>query len=84
MQRAGPCAAGTHPASRSPFGVDDLAGSEWEWTAGPADVAQPAQGVTRGGGYVESGAILLISGLGTMGPSDRVLGVGLRVCAGLK
>ena len=28
----GPDEVGSHPASRSPFGVDDLAGNAWEWT----------------------------------------------------
>ena len=81
VSRAGPCTAGMHPASRSPFGVDDLSGSEWEWTSGPGDVAQPAQGVVRGAGWLEFGLYLAISNRAMEGSGLRSYHYGLRVCA---
>jgi formylglycine-generating enzyme required for sulfatase activity len=80
-QRAGPCAAGTHPASRSPFGVDDLTGSEWEWTAGAVDVAHTTEGIIRGGGWRDHGLFLAMSNRGLGGIGFRTREYGLRVCA---
>ena len=80
--RAGPCAAGTHPASRSPFGVDDMEGSEWEWTSGPADIASPAQASARSAAWNTSDMFLLISNRSTTGTTkERYRTEGLRVCA---
>jgi hypothetical protein len=61
--------------------VEDLSGSEWEWTAGPADVAQAALGIIRGGSWRDSGMFLEISNRGVLGPKERYWGRGLRVCA---
>jgi formylglycine-generating enzyme required for sulfatase activity len=81
--RAGPCAAGTHPASRSPFGVDDLAGSMLEWTAGPADVANPAETTVRSGSFLYSGLNQTIPNR-SVALSGRESDYGLRICAGAK
>jgi formylglycine-generating enzyme required for sulfatase activity len=81
VERAGPCATGTHPSSRSPFGVDDLTGSEWEWAASPGDVAHPAQGILRGAGWVSHSLSLAISNRGIMLNPLRNRQYGLRVCA---
>jgi formylglycine-generating enzyme required for sulfatase activity len=82
--RAGPCAVGTHPASRSPFGVDDMAGSMWEWTSTPPDVALPNQAEFRGGSWTESGIFLSISNRATSGATERLRARGIRVCADVK
>jgi formylglycine-generating enzyme required for sulfatase activity len=46
----GPDEVGAHPRSRSPFGVDDLAGNVWEWVR---SVAQPNEIVYRGGSWYQ-------------------------------
>ncbi len=81
-QKAGPCAVGTHPATRSPFGVEDLVGSQWEWVAGPYDVALPEQGHERGGGWANEGQFLVLTlRAAPEDPKGRNLSDGLRICA---
>jgi formylglycine-generating enzyme required for sulfatase activity len=46
----GPDEVGSHPGSRSVFGVDDLAGNVWEWVR---SVAQVGEVVHRGGSWYQ-------------------------------
>jgi formylglycine-generating enzyme required for sulfatase activity len=79
--RAGPCAVGAHPASRSPFGVDDLAGNAAEWTSGVAGGAEATRGITRGAGWSEQSVELTISRRDKYAPLVRCGACGLRLCA---
>jgi formylglycine-generating enzyme required for sulfatase activity len=74
----GPDVVGSHPASRSPFGVDDLAGNVWEFTK--ASIG-PDELQLRGGGFY--------FGVATARATNREASprdldnaiVGFRVCA---
>jgi formylglycine-generating enzyme required for sulfatase activity len=75
---AGPDPVGAHPASRSPFGVDDLAGNVWEWTRS----FDRAGGYTARGGSFAYGRIAALSAnRELLEPGFRDVALGLRVCA---
>ena len=74
----GPDEVGSHPTSRSPFGVDDLAGNVWEWTISSVVKNQP---VVRGGAYYFAARTAQIANRESPEASYRGLTVGVRVCA---
>ncbi len=68
---------GAHPASRSPFGVDDLSGNVWEWTRSSLP---DAQFVVRGGGWSYGRSSARADNREPVEPTLEDLAVGLRVC----
>jgi formylglycine-generating enzyme required for sulfatase activity len=74
----GPDEVGSHPASASPFGVQDLAGNVWEWTD---SVLNPGRPVARGSSYYFSASTCRSTNREAPEPSFRDLTVGMRLCA---
>jgi formylglycine-generating enzyme required for sulfatase activity len=74
----GPDEIGSHPASRSPFDVDDLAGNIMEIVASDEI---PGGLAIRGGGYYFSAASARSSNRLPIPRSFRDVAIGLRVCA---
>lgn len=74
----GPDAVGAHPASRSVFGVDDLAGNVWE-------LARSAFGetryVVRGGGYPLDEVAAMSTMRDLVHDQLRDASIGFRICA---
>jgi formylglycine-generating enzyme required for sulfatase activity len=72
----GPDEVGSHPASTSPFGVEDLAGNVWEYVrAGDGSFA------IRGGGYFEGQSSARATNRDAAAPGMRDRVIGFRICA---
>jgi formylglycine-generating enzyme required for sulfatase activity len=74
----GPDEVGSHPRSRSPFGVDDLAGNVWEWTRSDVDPEQPS---AQGGSWYQSDLTAHAANRDVVERTQREALLGLRVCA---
>jgi formylglycine-generating enzyme required for sulfatase activity len=77
----GPDMVGTHPASRSPFGVDDLVGNALEFATSSQ---QQNELVIRGGGYYFGAASCRATNRESVPPVFRDVVTGIRVCASLQ
>jgi len=74
----GPDEVGTHPASQSPVGADDMAGNVWEWTR---SVEIPDAPVARGGGWYHAELNARSANRERAERTLRTLNTGVRVCA---
>jgi len=74
----GPDEVGAHPADRSPFGVEDLAGNVFEWTTSSL---HPREVVARGGAYGFSSLTCRSTNRGVLDRDYRDPNVGFRICA---
>lgn len=77
-ETAGPDVVGSHPATRSPFGVDDLSGNAGEWTIDPLHGDAP---VLRGGAFFIDAVSAHLVGRQVVPPGFTDGTVGMRVCA---
>ncbi|MFH0900802.1 MAG: SUMF1/EgtB/PvdO family nonheme iron enzyme [Pseudomonadota bacterium] len=76
-----PCEVGVHPASRSPFGVDDMAGNLAEWTADAPTSDQPTNSVVRGGSWSDPPDYLVSTVRAVLPRAMRDPRLSFRVCA---
>jgi formylglycine-generating enzyme required for sulfatase activity len=74
----GPDEVGSHPASRSPIGADDMAGNVWEWTRSVEAADAP---VSRGGGWYNAELSSRSANREHGEPTQRNVLIGVRVCA---
>ena len=74
----GPDEVGLHPASRSPFGLDDAAGNVFEWVTSSLI---PGDHVIRGGAFAYDYVMAISVNRTVSAPETRDATVGLRVCA---
>jgi eukaryotic-like serine/threonine-protein kinase len=77
----GPDEVGAHPASRSPFGVEDLAGNVFELTVSSQ---QANQFVIRGGAYYFNSVTSRSTNREVVPPTFRDVTTGIRICASVE
>ncbi|MFP2909437.1 SUMF1/EgtB/PvdO family nonheme iron enzyme, partial [Pyxidicoccus sp. 3LFB2] len=75
----GPDMVGAHPASVSPFGLDDMAGNAYEFTR--SETPELGSVVLRGGSWYFDSTGASIAGFSPGDPTARDARTGLRVCA---
>jgi serine/threonine protein kinase/formylglycine-generating enzyme required for sulfatase activity len=71
---------GSHPVSRSPFGLDDMSGNVWEWTKSSFSRDER---VMRGGAYYFDRTTSRVTNREVAEPRMRSASLGFRVCADL-
>jgi serine/threonine protein kinase/formylglycine-generating enzyme required for sulfatase activity len=74
----GPDAVGSHPRSRSPFGVDDLAGNIYEFATSSQ---RSEELVIRGGAYYFNAATCRSTNREVVPPTFQDVTTGFRLCA---
>jgi eukaryotic-like serine/threonine-protein kinase len=77
----GPDAVGMHPASRSPFGIDDMAGNLFEFVASSQKADEM---VIRGGAYYFGAATCRVTNREPVTQRMRDVTTGVRVCASIE
>ena len=77
----GPDEVGSHPASRSPFGVDDACGNVFEWTTSSL---APNEHALRGGAYYYDRTTVRSTNRQVAEPNIRDPNVGIRICASVE
>jgi eukaryotic-like serine/threonine-protein kinase len=75
----GPDVVGSHPATRSPFGVDDLAGNALELVA--SSLGAEDELLVRGGAYFFGAASCRSTNREIVPATLRDATIGFRVCA---
>ena len=76
----GPDEVGQHPASRSPFGVDDMIGNIFEWTHSSL---LRGEATIRGSCYYYGRKMTRVYYRETMNADDRTQMIGIRICGDL-
>ncbi|MFS8064800.1 MAG: protein kinase domain-containing protein [Byssovorax sp.] len=74
----GPDEVGSHPASRSPFGLDDACGNVFEWTTSKLAARE---NVLRGGAYYYDNTTVRSTNRQVSEPTARDPNIGIRICA---
>ncbi|HEY0133600.1 MAG TPA: formylglycine-generating enzyme family protein, partial [Nannocystis sp.] len=80
-ENRGPDMVGLHPESRSPFGVDDMTGNNWEWVRSSVE---DGGGVVRGGAFAYEETTAASLNRNRLPLETRDSTVGLRVCASIQ